>query len=402
MRIALFDWTSGGHHPLYVRRFVEALRPAAELVVAAPDEMLAQIADLDVESIPLGVPRPLVDLDRPLAPQHRELAERELDLFREIAARSRADHLVHLYADPVIRRLVRRPPFPLPLTLCVFFARAHYPTSYDSPLAPRELLRAWFHEYLVRRWQGRRDAHALFTLDEEAARRWSRRGGARAFWLPEPPILSIPVPAEGRSGCLLYGTLAPRKGLDLVARAVSLAPTSLRVVLAGEVEPGFRDSLERDAAAMREAGADIDLRLHRHNEEEGLRLIGGARCVLLPYLNHYTASRVLLEAATAGTPVVAHHRGLLGHLVREHELGLTVDCTDPGALRQAMLELAKPASAERYLEPLRRFAARYASERFRDAVSIPFAVEGSPRQARVRAQAAPLEGARMTERKRTA
>ena len=239
------------------------------------------------------------------------------------------------------------------------------------------------------------------AIDELRSAR-ARRESYFGPWLPEPPILSIPSPAEGRSGCLLYGTLAPRKGLDLVARAVSLAPTSLRVVLAGEVEPGFRDSLERDAAAMREAGADIDLRLHRHNEEEGLRLIGGARCVLLPYLNHYTASRVLLEAATAGTPVVAHHRGLLGHLVREHELGLTVDCTDPGALRQAMLELAKPGSTERYLEPLRRFAARYASERFRDAVSIPFAVEGSPRQARVRARATPPEGARMTERKRTA
>jgi glycosyltransferase involved in cell wall biosynthesis len=389
MRIALFDWTSGGHHLLYVRRFVEALSPGAELVVVAPDEALAQIADLDVGSISLGSARPFVDLDRPLAPQHRELAERELDLFRETASRSGADHLVHLYADPVIRRLVQRPPFPLPVTLCAFFARAHYPTSYASPLAPRELLRAWFLEYLVRRWQGRPDAHALFTLDEDAARRWSRRGRAPAFWLPEPPIPSVPAPAEERAGCLLYGTLAPRKGLDLIARAVNLAPTSLRIVLAGEVEPGFLRALERDANAMRESGADVDLRLRRHSEEDGLRAIARARCVLLPYLNHYTASRVLLEAATVGTPVVAHHRGLLGHLVRLHELGLSVDCTDPSALRDAMLELTKPGSTERYLEPLRRFAARYASERFRDAVSVPFATGGSSRSSRSEPSRAP-------------
>lgn len=370
MRIVLFDWTPGGHHPLYVRRFVEALSPKSEVIVAAPDELHEQIGNIDAESISLGPGRPPMDSTRPLAPQHRQLAERELDLFEDIARRSAADHLVHLYADPVIRRLVSRPMLPTRVTLCVFFARAHYPASYDSPLAPRELLRAWFLESLVRRWQRRSDAHALLTLDEVAARRWSKHG--RAFWLPEPPVVSIPAPAVERVGCLLYGTLASRKGLDLVARAVSLAPTSLQIVLAGEVDPSFREPLERDTERMRSAGADVELRLHRHTEDEGLRAIAAARCVLLPYLNHYTASRVLLEAATVGTPVIAHERGLVGHLVRLHGLGLSLDCSDPLALREAMLELAERQSPGRYLESLQRFAERYSDDRFRAAVSLPF------------------------------
>ncbi len=396
MKITLFDWTSGGHHAVYVRRFVAALSPESDVAVALPDEVLAQIEDLDVDSIPLGAARPLVDFDRPLAPQHRQLAERELDLFEEVALQSGGDHLVHLYADPVIRRLVSRPPLPMPVTLCVFFARAHYPTSYESPLAPRELLRAWFLEHLVRRWQRRPDAHALFTLDEEAARRWSRRG--RAFWLPEPPIGQLPESDAERDGCLLYGTLAARKGLDLVARAVSVTPTSLHVVLAGEVEPSFRRALDRDVETMRGAGAEVELRLRRHTEQEGLRVIATARCVLLPYLNHYTASRVLLEAAAVGTPVLAHKRGLVGHLVRLHGLGLSVDCADPLALREAMLELTKEQSVGRYLEPLRRFAARYSSDRFRAAVSSPF-IARSPQPGSLPYE---QEGAHMVERERTA
>lgn len=382
MKVALFDWTSGGHHPLYVRRFVEALHPRAEVIVAAPDAVLQQVADLGAEFFPLGESRPLVDRRRALGPQHRDLAERELDLLWNVAGRADVDTIIHLYADPVLRRLVQRPRLPKPLTICVFFPRAHYPISYQSPLAPRELLRAWFLEYLVRRFQARPDAHALFALDEVAARRWSHRGDTPAFWLPEPPIASRPpaLSAE-RMGCLLYGTLAPRKGIDLVARAVSVAPTSLRIVLAGEVEPGFGGDLEREASAMRQAGASVELRLHRHSEEEGLRLMAGVRCVLLPYLNHYTASRVLLEAATVETPVITHRRGLLGHLVRRHDLGLVVDCTDAGALRDAMMELAD-TPVDRYTEPLRRFAARYTADRFQQAILAPFASRPPRRPAR--------------------
>ncbi|MGZ4316386.1 MAG: glycosyltransferase [Gaiellaceae bacterium] len=375
MRVVLFDWTSGGHHPLYVRRFVEALRPRAEVIVAAPDPVLQQLADLATESVSLGASRPLVDQRLPLGPQHRDLAERELDLLWDAAGQAEPDHVIHLYADPVIRRLVHRPQLPKPLTICVFFPRAHYPISYRTPLTPRELLRASFLEYLVRRFQARPDAHALFTLDEVAARRWSHRSGTPAFWLPEPPIAAqLAEPTTERAGCLLYGTLAPRKGIDLVTRAVSLAPTSLRIVLAGEIEPGFGEALEQGAASMQQAGASVELRLHRHSEEEGLRLMTGVQCVLLPYLNHYTASRVLLEAATVQTPVITHRRGLLGHLVRQHGLGLVVDCTDAAALREAMLQLTGE-SDDRYTEPLRRFAARYTADQFRQAVLAPFASE---------------------------
>ena len=373
MRFTLFDWTSGGHHSLYLRQFAEALLPDAEVVAAAPDAMLDETSDLSVEQYSLGDPRPVIDKSRSLMAQHRELAEHELDLLQQAAERTRPDHLIHLYGDPILRRLVRRPRYPVPLTLCIFFPRAHYPTSYATPLSPRERLRAYFHEHLVAHWRRRPDAHALFALDEEAVRRWSGRRGATPFSLPEPPIGATAEPSDLRQGCLLYGTLAPRKGIDLLARAVGLSPTPLKVTLAGEVEPGFRGLLEAYATSMKDAGASVELRLRRHVEEEALGLMAGSRCVLLPYLNHYTGSRVLLEAATVGTPVIAHEDGLLGDLVRRRGLGLTVDCRDPVAFCTALLQLATGVdTTAQYRGATALYAAGHAAERFRQAVWGPF------------------------------
>jgi glycosyltransferase involved in cell wall biosynthesis len=287
------------------------------------------------------------------------------------------DHIVHLYADPVIRRLVRRPVLSTPTTLCLFFPRAHYPRIYNTRLGLRELARARFLEYLVSRWRQRPDAHALFTLDEHAIPGWSARRGARSYWLPEPPIPSLSVDTDGeRDGCVLYGTLAARKGIDLVAAAVALAPSNLKIVFAGEVEPDFREPLESYTAAMQQAAATVELRARRHSEGEGLQALASARTVLLPYRKHYTGSRVLLEAATVGTPVIAHGDGLLGDLVRRHELGLAVDCTDPGAFREALLWMTEADRSPEYGEALGRWAARYSFDRFQQAVRAPFVSAG--------------------------
>lgn len=50
MRICVYDWNHGGHHPVHVRLFVSALLPDQEIVVAASEPTLAGISDLDVET----------------------------------------------------------------------------------------------------------------------------------------------------------------------------------------------------------------------------------------------------------------------------------------------------------------------------------------------------------------
>jgi glycosyltransferase involved in cell wall biosynthesis len=369
--LLLFDWTTGGHHARYVRRFAEALGPSFHLVMAIPEVYAGEVSDLPVEVHSLGAPRPRVDMTRPLAGQNRELAVAEVSLLRKAVAKVGPDHLVHLYSDPIIRRLVQQPDLGVPTTLFIFYPRAHYVSLFGASLSPKERLRAWFLEYLVARWRRRPDAHSLLTLDAEAASRWDRQGGVPVHWLPEPPVANLPTTRRSatRRGCVLYGALAARKGIDILAAALTTAPVEVDVVLAGAVDPEYRPALDRHVAAMRRMGARVEVRPGLHTELEGLQVLADARCAVVPYVRTYGMSRSLLEAASVGTPLIAHQHVLVGHLVRKHDLGLAVDCSDPRALREAILRLSSdPDAGQRYEGALARFCAAYSWPRFRAAL----------------------------------
>jgi hypothetical protein len=275
MRLVLFDCAQGGHHPVYLRRFAEALGSSTEISVAAPDSMISELADLEAEMIPLGRPRPAID--ERLRRWTRHVARRELRLLAHAAQRASADHVVPLYADLVLPRLATTPSRGIRLTTLLFYPRGHYPDAFGMHLPFGERTRAAAKEAAVAGWCQRSDAHAVMTVDEEAARRWSAKRGAPAYWVPELTVESVPlrVPASDRSGCILYGALADRKGIDLLARAIGSDPTPTQVTVAGEADPGFlppalsgfaaRFSRERFAEAVSrpfrdDAGAAVEQR----------------------------------------------------------------------------------------------------------------------------------------------
>ena len=376
-RFLLFDWVSGGHHPVYLRRVAETLRAHGEVAVAAPDTVIDELADLDLELFALGDCRPAAGDASSATWALRSVTAREVELLRSAAETMRPDHVVHMYADAALPRLATCRRLPRPVTIVLFYPRSHYPAVYHTDLTTADWVRAFGKEALLRAWRHRSDAHAVLTLDEEAARRWARTRGAPAYWLPEPPIPLLSERdrprASNRSGCILYGALAERKGLDLLSRAVSLEQTSLHVTLAGPAGPEFLPRVEAYVSEMRRRGATVDLRARRYSELDGLRALAGSRCAVLPYPRHAGMSRVLLEAASVGTPVVVHDRALLGYLVRRHALGLAVDCHDPRALRRAIMNLTEGATrVEEYADSLARFSARFSTDNFERALLAPF------------------------------
>jgi glycosyltransferase involved in cell wall biosynthesis len=393
-RIALFDWVAGGHHPIYLRRFAEALQSEADVVVAAPDETVRAIGDGSIAAVSLGRPRPLIPPARRFTSDVRSVLREEIALIERVVDDSRPDHLVHLYADAILPSLVRGPTFGLSVSLLLFYPRAHYPAAFQTPLRFGERMRAAAKEVLVAAWRRKADAHALLTLDEEAARRWRVRRGAAAHWVPEPPVPRLADPPRDmeRRGCIVYGALAERKGIDLLAAAVAAAPMSLEIVIAGEAERSFLPRLNELVHQMRSAGTTVDVRACRHSETEGLRALAGAKCAVLPYPAHDGMSRVLVEAASVGTPVVVHNRGLLGYLVRRYELGHAIDCRDAAALRQAILQLAEGEVVAGYRDNLARFASRFSTGAFQRALADVFhGRDGEPTTAIRRAAAAMME-----------
>ena len=371
MRVCLFDWHHGGHHAAYLRGFARALRGSAEVVAAAPDVTLAEAALPRESVVSLGAPRPrpASGADRE-GPGKAELANAELDVLAEVAAEVRPDQIVLLFADPVLRWLVGRPQLTARTSICIHFPQSHFKRAYGvSAGGPTGRLRARFKDHLLARWARRGDAGALFVVDREAARLWGG-GGRAAFWLPEPPLdtPTHPQPWPRRGGAVLFGYLDSRKGVDRVADALLADPAAGPVVLAGESAPEFRAELEGHVARAQAGGADLQLRLGRLPGDEAMRMLGSARCALLSFGWRPSASRVLLEAAASGTPVVGSGHGTVGHLIRSHGLGIAVDPRRPREIAAGIRRLTE-AEANPYAAGLDRYARQMAGAGFAEAVA---------------------------------
>ena len=377
MHILLFDWNRGGHHGRYLRHFAMALAPFAKISIACPGEVAEELAGLPANLISLGSGRPAVRLDQPLTPQHARLAAEELDLMEQVTASVRPDHIVNLYGDPVIRWFAgRKRPFPAPVSFCIFFVRDHYRKCFQTALSARERLRARFLRWNLERCRARPDVHTLFFLDQEAAEIYRRRPGASVRWFPEPPVARLPNKPSARqsSRLCIYGSLAPRKGIELVSRAICEHAPNTHLTLAGSVDPQFATTLDRNVDQMRAAGAQLHLRLRSHNEQEGLAVLAESAGTILAYPAHYGMSRVLLESCSVGTPVITHDFGLLGHLVRQHHLGVTVDCANPKLLGDALKRFAaEPDLTGKLGKNLSRFHDAYSTPVFQAAVGSAFA-----------------------------
>jgi hypothetical protein len=380
-RICLFEWNTGGHFPVWARAAAQALDQDAEVILAASDPLIEDLAELGLETYSLGAPRPSDGGgDLSAADTPAELARRELRLMREACAAIEPDHCFHLFGDQVLRWWLREEPMPARMTTTLFHPFSQYPASYGVRLTKRERLQGVYLEHKLRRWRRRADAHAIFVHDFFAAGRWAARSGAQVRWLPDPPVPPPREPWTGpRDGCAFYGAIDRRKGFDLLADALALAPTQLRLSVAGRVAPSVRRDFDDGVARIRAAGVDVELAVSATGDApEPTDIFVRARCAVLPYRNHLGISRNLMEAAAMGTPVVGPSFGANGRLIRDFGLGLAVNPEDPKALRAAILELTQDeSSAATYAPGLARYAEERSGTRFRDAVRSVFGLADS-------------------------
>jgi glycosyltransferase involved in cell wall biosynthesis len=150
------------------------------------------------------------------------------------------------------------------------------------------------------------------------------------------------APNTPRDGHILFlGTLEPRKNLDVLLDAyASLLRRSRRVaplVIAGGASPDARPWLERIAREplkdhVRYTGYVV------HEERESL--YAGARALVLPSLDEGFGLPVL-EAMSAGVPVVTSNRGSLPEVVGT--AGVLLDATDVAAWADTLERLTMDA-----------------------------------------------------------
>ncbi len=191
----------------------------------------------------------------------------------------------------------------------------------------------------------------LLTIDEPLANYLTdmRKVSSKVSFFPEPAdVGGVPARSEAkrkfglapeRKLILLYGAVTARKGVVELLRALATPgfSTVVDVLLAGKVTgPGIREMLaEPWVRTLRDAGRLKILDRFIEPAEE-FTLFAAADIIWLGYRGHYNASGVLVQAASAGRPVLACKEGVLGWQTQHHGLGQTINPVDTAEVTMAV------------------------------------------------------------------
>ena len=233
--------------------------------------------------------------------------------------------LVHLHGVDFHAYL---PPPGLPVMATLHLPLSWYPASALRP----ERAATWLHPVSASQ------AHAAPL-------------GAR---LSEPIENGVALPNSAFPKCgfaASLGRICPEKGLDHALDACAQANVPL--LLAGQVFP-----YPEHERHWRE---DIEPRLDHRRRWVGAvggrakqRLLGSARCLLVPSKAPETSSLVAMEALAAGTPVIAYRVGALPDIVYHGRTGFIVD--DVAGMAEAIGRASEIDPAECRREARERFS----------------------------------------------
>lgn len=155
------------------------------------------------------------------------------------------------------------------------------------------------------------------------------------------------------------GRICPEKGFHLALDAA--ARTRFPMLLAGKVfeYPEHVHYFERQIAPRLNARRRF---IGAVGPRAKLRLISGARCVLIPSLVPETSSLVAMEAAACGTPIIAFANGALPEIVEHGRTGYLV--SDEQEMADAIEACAAIDSETCRRVARQRFSARVMASRY--------------------------------------
>ncbi len=390
-RLLVVEPNAGGHRAEHLAWIADAYRQRHEigsLAIAAPPSLLdpAPLALEGARLIPVAA-----------WPNEAPRAQRVRELHDVIAAARPRDVLLtsaeHFLSTLATRGAVTPEASGGPtsggagtrISAITFRPTLHYSDLGSPPDTLGERLARMGKRWATWSALRHRALHTLFSLDETAvpALRALAPPGVRVEHLPDPvphepsPLAPEAVRAEwgverGRTVALLAGGLDARKGalatLAAIPRVRAEAARALAVVFAGAVRAEEQSDFERLRAATESSGVQVVVREGRVPDGHLQGLITAADLLLVPYQRHVGSSGFVMRAAGAGVPVVAQDWGAMGHVVRSHRLGRTVDTLSPEALATALGDAALAPRDGFDAESARAFAAANTLRHFTDTL----------------------------------
>ena len=172
------------------------------------------------------------------------------------------------------------------------------------------------------------DSVSVHVALSEFSRERFIRGGFSADRIVVKPNFVDPDPGAGAGFggyAVFVGRLSSEKGLDVLIDAWRDLPQGLGLKIIGDGP--LAESVSR--------AQDCDPRIEwlgRRSNNEILDLLGDAELLILPSIWNENCPKVILEAYSKGTPVIASHLGTMAEYVRDEKTGLTFEAGQAGDL----------------------------------------------------------------------
>lgn len=363
-RTLIYDRDISGHHLDYLQFLVEYLKNAPEEVRNRfvfvvhegararfrKDESLIQFHYID--SGQLAAFSALTSVLQRAAAEMRYLIT--------LVHKYKVERLIFMHIDAFQYELGR----PLITRLGIKFSgllflpfRKYYEADTTLKDKLRRELRGWRKGWQMR-WMLRnpRLERIFFLNDKQGVEEYNARFGPRFEHLPDPIDLNqrASAPVEelrrkykipvGRTVFLIYGHLSSRKNIPNILAALQRLDIKQRgglcLLICGEPEKGYENTLFAaiDEAEKKYPELTFSKHLRFFDPAATNEVFKIADIVLVPYIHFFSSSNILGLAAKYGKPLIASKLGVMGGLVNQYQLGVTVAPNSSKAIANAMID----------------------------------------------------------------
>jgi glycosyltransferase involved in cell wall biosynthesis len=362
-RLMLFDLALGGHHGNYIQHLIDYAYEQnffGEIDIV----VLPQFADVHQDTVKAisNSKHPQINLVPISIAEEAALGSRnsgvnramrnfcEWEIFVKYAQKLQTTYALIMYLDTYTLPIAFGKRSPCSFSGIYFRPTFHYNTFSNYRPSWKKNILYWREKITIGQILRRSELHKLLCLDPFAVKALQ---SSKMIHLADPVSSSHPLLRnlssfqtklgieQHRRVFLLFGALDERKGIYQLLDAIELLPPEITqnfcLLIVGKTSMDERARIQSKIAALRQTHPVQILELYDFiPEDEVLKYFQVADVILAPYQRHVGMSGILLLAAAAGRPVLSSSYGLMGELVKQHQLGLAVDSTVPAAIAQAL------------------------------------------------------------------
>ncbi|MDJ0897292.1 MAG: glycosyltransferase [Xenococcus sp. MO_188.B8] len=393
-RLMLFDLSIYGHHPEYIQyllNYWHQKKLSGQIIVLVSPRFLLEHADvvqlgqqLDPENIQF-FPISQEEEDS-LKPRNNSLNRnlrnfQEWFIFCRYAKRLKIDHALLMYYDTYQYPLALRLNPPCPVSGIYFRPKFHYKFFAHLPAGYSDIQVRW-EKMLLNLVLSNSKLRTLFTIDPFVVKYLKQK-------LENPKLLYLPDPVQvhqysqdqlnqvkdslnidsNRKLFLLFGALTDRKGIYQLLDSIPFLPeeicSTIAIALIGETSEEHQYRIESRIARLT---SRYPIEIYRKYEFLPEELVQAyfevSDFILALYQRHVGMSGILNLAAAKQKPVLSSDYGLMGELVKQYHLGLTVDSTDPRVIALGIEKILSSIFSDKDLVKMQKFTDQNSASQF--------------------------------------